>query len=395
MQNYDWANFLRIWNETLLTHARDNGELDDVIDSEDNTPEQPMSAWLGYAPASEQQLLTLEQRLQTSLPPSYRSFLLTSNGFRQPSNTVPQLYSIQHVDWYRNTNQQTIDIWLGGFLELQESNPNSPALSDDAFEPDLPFMLQISAEEEMGSAVYLLNPQKISEQGEWQALYFAHWIPGACKYSSFWELMQAELDGLTYISRHSRGDPTPRVDPALGVEATDLTGLLAILAHGDEYQQKLAIDALGNLRDLHAFEPIAQILANPDADLFVREYAARSIGMLRDPRSAPLLIEVYRQPMSTTEITTDIIKSVQLPFSDMQLPSMPLNQFINQANDLFGIHLNYTAVSSGLADHLRHAIRQGLCELGTFAQPALEQARYDSDPRIRALADDILKIVIR
>jgi hypothetical protein len=30
--------------------------------------------------------------------------------------------------------------------------------------------------------------------GEWEALYFAHWIPGAERYSSFWELMQAERE---------------------------------------------------------------------------------------------------------------------------------------------------------------------------------------------------------
>ncbi len=395
MQHYDWSTFLHDWNQTLLTHARESDDLDDLADDDDGQPEQVFSGWLGYPGASEQQLSELEQRLQTRLPPSYRSFLLTSNGFRQPGNTVPRLYSTPQVDWYRNIDQATIDIWLQGFHQSQKMYPNAPARLEDAFEPDLPFTLQVSTEEEAGSAVYLLNPQKVSENGEWEAWFFAHWVPGVNRYASFWELMQAERDSLVYILRRNRGEPTPQVDPSLGVEATYLTGLLAILTHGDEHQQKLAIVALGNLRDLRAFEPIAHILADPEADLFVRECAARSIGMLRDPRSAPLLIEVYRQPMSTNEITTAIIKSAQPPFSGTAIPSMPLSKFLSQANSMFNMSLNVTAVTNGMSDHLRHAIRQGLFELGTFAIPALEQARYDSSPQIRTLAEEVLNYIAR
>src|SRR5215216_6999429 len=154
MQHYDWTTFLQDWNETLLAQARDTNALDDIGEDEGSTTEQLSSSWLGYPGASEQQVSDLEQRLQTRLPPSYRSFLLTSNGFRQPGNTVPRLYSIPQVDWYRNTDQETIDIWLGVFLESKEMYPDSPTVSDDAFELDLPFMLQVSAEEEAGSAVY-------------------------------------------------------------------------------------------------------------------------------------------------------------------------------------------------------------------------------------------------
>lgn len=395
MQHYDWPTFLHDWNETLLTFARDTDDLDDLSEDENSPTEQIFSGWLGYPGATEQQVFDLEQRLQTLLPPSYRSFLFASNDFRQPGNTVPRLYSIPQVDWYRNTDQATIDIWLQGFQESQKMYPDAPAPLEDAFEPDLPFTLQVSAEEQAGTAVYLLNPQKLSEDGEWEAWLFAHWVPGVNRYASFWELMQAERDSLVYILRRNRGEPTPQVDASLGVEATDLTGLLAILAHADEYQQKLAIDALGNLRDLRAFEQIARILSDPEADLFVREYAARSIGMLRDPRSAPLLIEVYRRPMNANEITTNIIKSAQPPFFDTAIPSMPLSEFLSQANNMFNINLNVTTVSNGMNDHLRHAIRQGLFELGMFAIPTLEQARYDSNPQIRALAEEVLHYVAR
>lgn len=61
---------------------------------------------------------------------------------------------------------------------------------------DLPLTLQVSAVEEMGSAVYLLNPQRVAADGEWEAWMFAKWVPGAHRHDSFWEVMQAARDAL-------------------------------------------------------------------------------------------------------------------------------------------------------------------------------------------------------
>lgn len=42
------------------------------------------------------------------------------------------------------------------------------------------------------SAIYLLNPQVITADGEWEAWFFCNWLPGADRYRSFREMMQAE-----------------------------------------------------------------------------------------------------------------------------------------------------------------------------------------------------------
>jgi hypothetical protein len=42
------------------------------------------------------------------------------------------------------------------------------------------------------SAIYLLNPQVITEDGEWEAWFFCKWLPGADRYRSFREMMQTE-----------------------------------------------------------------------------------------------------------------------------------------------------------------------------------------------------------
>ena len=42
------------------------------------------------------------------------------------------------------------------------------------------------------SAIYLLNPKVVTPDGEWEAWLFANWLPGAIRYRSFAELMEAE-----------------------------------------------------------------------------------------------------------------------------------------------------------------------------------------------------------
>jgi hypothetical protein len=41
---------------------------------------QRENRWLGYEPAGEEAVRAAEERLGVRLPPSYRNFLLTSNG---------------------------------------------------------------------------------------------------------------------------------------------------------------------------------------------------------------------------------------------------------------------------------------------------------------------------
>lgn len=74
-------------------------------------------------------------------------------------------------------------------------------------------MLKISHAPD-ASDVYLLNPRVVTPDGEWEAWYFAHWLPGAVRYRSFWDLMNDEYHNF-------RGDqddhqPTPDSRSAVG-----------------------------------------------------------------------------------------------------------------------------------------------------------------------------------
>jgi hypothetical protein len=182
----EWDGWLRRWSAELLAGF----DAPDAFTDPAVTPAVVASGWLGFPGASEHAVTALEARLGTSLPPSYRSFLLASNGFLQPGMIVPRLLSTDRVDWYRAAHQDTIDVWQQGL-----ANAGAAELAAaDAFEPRLSNALQVSEVEQVGTAVYLLNPDVVGPDGEWEAFYFAHWVPGVRRYPSFRALMLAEQE---------------------------------------------------------------------------------------------------------------------------------------------------------------------------------------------------------
>ena len=185
---HEWEPWLRHWNRELL--ARYDPTQDDAFVDPQVTPAVLASGWLGFPGASEGQLAELEARLGTTLPPSYRSFLRVSNGFLQPGVIVPRLLPASEVAWLRELDPDTIEAWT------DVASRTGGVADSDSFERYLPTALQVSARETVGTAMYLLNPRVMSADGEWEAFFFAHWVPGVRRFPSFRALMQAELEDL-------------------------------------------------------------------------------------------------------------------------------------------------------------------------------------------------------
>jgi hypothetical protein len=193
--HFDWPGLMIPWNAELLADEEIRADLPSEVIA---------SGWLGYPGASEEQLTTLEARLGAALPPSYRAFLAFSNGWRATGHFIPTVWNTDEVEWHAVRNQELIDAWRDGErYDRREPDPvpdgeyldysGDHGAAEGALRSEyLQTALEVSDHEVAGSAVYLLNPQTVTPEGEWEAWFFAAWIPGATRYRSFWELMVAE-----------------------------------------------------------------------------------------------------------------------------------------------------------------------------------------------------------
>jgi HEAT repeat protein len=207
--------------------------------------------------------------------------------------------------------------------------------------------------------------------------------------------MAAEHEHYLYALKSSRGEPTPRADPELGVDPQDLDGLLAAL--NDPAHRIAALQALGNLRDKRAFEPVLEVFRDRDTHLLSRQCAARTLGKLRDTRAVPPLIDVFLTTpaeMSDTEFASLLGSAVgkgNTPSLRDLLGSISIQDMIDALEPLLGAnmtgHLREAitpeAVSKGVSQQLSYAARQGLLTLGAIALPSLFDALEDPDPNVR------------
>jgi HEAT repeat protein len=386
MSRYPWKDLLTQWSEEII----ESGEFEDEL-----TPEVATSGWLGYPAATEEEIAAAEARLGTAFPPSYREFLQITNGWRMTTGFIERLRPAAEVQWFSSEDRATIDAWMSAGGSDAVPDEDYLVYGDEAIQPLRAEYLQTAlAVSEYGDGIYLLNPQIVTPEAEWEAWFFAHWVPGADRYRSFWDLMAAEHDHFLYALKSSRGKPTPRADPSLGVDAEDLDGLLAALQTPEHRMN--ALQALGNLRDRRAFEPVLAIFQDSRVDLFTRECAARTLGELHDPRAVQPLIDTFRQTpaeMSDLQFASLLGSAAGRADSalDDLLGSITIQDMIAALEPMLGAgmaqHLQQTltpeAVSRGMSEQLSYAARQGLLTLGDAALPALFDALQDPDPNVR------------
>jgi hypothetical protein len=196
---FDWQDLLTRWSKQVI----DSGKY--VVTPPYHYGEPPAevlaTGWLGYAGASNDQIAKAETRLGTILPPSYREFLKVTNGWRQATPIIHKLWSTEEIEWFSVRNQQWIDAYLRPGL------PQLPSVGDKEYftygaeqnyqavrAEYMQTALEIS--DTGDSAIYLLNPKVVTDEGEWEAWFFANWLPGAYRYRSFWEMMESQYEVL-------------------------------------------------------------------------------------------------------------------------------------------------------------------------------------------------------
>ena len=118
------------------------------------------------------------------------------------------MWSAEHIEWLRRASPAFIAAWMDG----ARSCGSPRAVPDERYfvygeaqdavairDEYLQDALQISAWGD--AAVYLLNPRVVTAAGEWEAWFFATWIPGAHRYRTFWDLMCAEHESFLELER--------------------------------------------------------------------------------------------------------------------------------------------------------------------------------------------------
>ncbi len=203
MPYHEWKELLTQWSREIITsksfaeflqhRAREYPGLytDAVL----------ASGWLGYPGASEARITEAETRLGITLPPDYGAFLQVTNGWRWLDSFIPCLWPVEEIEWLRVHDPDIIEDWNVGWNAGSKTYGSQEG--EEAVEIHeqkyLPFTLRISDQEYGGTAMLLLNPKIVAPAGEWEAWFFAHWVPGADVYPSFWDMMQELYNRFLYL----------------------------------------------------------------------------------------------------------------------------------------------------------------------------------------------------
>jgi hypothetical protein len=192
-ESIDWKPFLETWSRTafvLLSRI----QADDILDIEADALAR---GTLMFPPAEEREIQSLEERIQLKLPTSYRSFLLTSNGWLQlgmdaePGRLLAAdrvgalgvLYP-ELIETFKNSGETSVS--EEEYLQYGDAQ-SYPELRAGHIAP------AIAISEHIDAAFYALNPAVTFVDGEWEAWVHRFWGQGR-RFRSFWELMLAEKE---------------------------------------------------------------------------------------------------------------------------------------------------------------------------------------------------------
>ena len=202
----DWKSLLSRLNSIMLATERWRIELSN---------EALSSGWCGQEPATDQEIRLAEERLGVSLPPTYRSFLKCSNGWRPFSSFIERIFPTHEFERFRIANPEL----LADIQRYYQEDEVTDAEYLDFENPDRIHALRhryyadsivLGTGWNWGNEVILLNPHVVSGDGEWEAIFFANWVPGNVRFRSFLKLVEYSVNSLERIeaSRSLEGGGT-------------------------------------------------------------------------------------------------------------------------------------------------------------------------------------------
>jgi hypothetical protein len=281
-----------------------------VLSAADEPPKR-----LFRAPATEESIAAQELRLGVRLPPSYRAFLLHSNGAdafpgwghvrREDEQPGPSgLLAVENIGLARDLGRQLVSIWtFEGSGSVQDDAVAHPAFappsterayllagrvdSPEADNPPKPghllYALAISVN--VDGYQTFLNPLVVDADGEWEALDFGTKTVGGNRYRSFASLLAADTGQQASFAerRHEQQEEAALVaaESALANQELPLPDRIAAgwqLFHG----------GAGN----RAVPALADVASRKDFDLPQRAQAVQLLGYIRTQEAEAELVRL-------------------------------------------------------------------------------------------------------
>ncbi len=202
MTDAQWYAFLTEYSLELLAD-------DELLRraSVDNAARQ--AKWLGCEPASEAQISAAEDRIQRELPPSLRSFYRVTNGWLLAGNSIFDIQPVERIDWMSRSQPELFEMLKSDLDDRPDPNvPPDAAPDSDAefwYEQGVRVRRSLVLNRLGDDALWMLDPEARTLEGEWAGGQFAAWEPGMRWYAtSFAQLMIEERKTFLEIREHQR-----------------------------------------------------------------------------------------------------------------------------------------------------------------------------------------------
>ncbi|WP_280458824.1 SMI1/KNR4 family protein [Nocardia carnea] len=157
-----WRDFLRDHGALFLRTANEYQR--PYLD-----PEQVATGWMGRAAATENSIAAAERRLGVRFPPTYRSFLLASDGWDGVGGWVSVVWPCAEIYWLRDSEsgQDLIEV----YTEVEQETLEKQGVAEpDEEKLSLLFGRALAVAE--GEDFWLFDPTETGPNGEWPAYLF-------------------------------------------------------------------------------------------------------------------------------------------------------------------------------------------------------------------------------
>jgi cell wall assembly regulator SMI1 len=182
-----WRTFLQRFSDELLETAD--------LDLWYKVPDEAREArWMGFAPATEDQLEAAERRVGRTLPPSLRTFYAVSNGWRATGHFAHDYLPVEEIGWLSDREPHLFQI-------ASEAETIAGPFRDDPGDERLRQYREDAGTRVKRSLVvnahgdwWLLDPTPDPHTGEWPATCWSDSCPEfSWDVKNFAELMVQEL----------------------------------------------------------------------------------------------------------------------------------------------------------------------------------------------------------